>query len=258
MLRTKLHMVVLLAVLSLSGGLVHSQTVGELFASAKRLSALGHDGAALVKIRQVISQDNDNFRAYCEASTLLTRIGQRQRDFDIAKTNFSEAERYGKKAIDLKPDDPTGYFLVGHAIERLAEAAGDKNGLAYTEDIVRFAKHAIKEDNQHAGGWYVLGLWHYRLSTMRAGGRATANLLHGGIPTEVSADKAVRALVYANKFDDQQIVYHYDLARAYFEIGRTADSKSEIAKALAIQSDHPYDASIKEKCRSFQREKLSQ
>ncbi len=230
---------------------LNSQTIQELFESADRLAILGHDGAALVKIRQVITREPSNFKAYVIACEMLTRIGQRQTVFETAKTNFSEAEKYGKKAIDLKPESPEGYFAAGHAIERLAEASGDKNGLVFTGDILRFAKHAIKNDNKHAGAWYLLGIWHLRLATLRAGSRATASILHGGIPEEVSLDKAIRALIYANQFDAGKIIYHYDLARAYKEAGLTDESKSELSKALVFVSDHPFDVFIKQKCKSF-------
>lgn len=206
---------------------------------------------ALAAYNNILDEDPDNLSALWHASLLYSRIGNRLNDEDEEKEYFNNAKDLAQRALDVDSTSAEANFVMAVAMGRMALIVGAKERVAASRDIKKFADRALEADAEHAGAWHVLGRWNYEIANLNFAERLAANVLFGGIPEGASTEKAVEHISKAIDLNPKFILYYYDLAKAYEELGEDEKAIKACRDGLNQPTLVPGDEDIKEDCREL-------
>lgn len=208
------------------------------------------EAEALELYQQVLAESPKNFQALWRSSFLYSRLGNRQDREDTQKKYYNKAISLAKRALAVDSTHTQSNFVMAVAMGRKALISGSREKVSASRAIKRYADRAIKYDSTNAGAWHVLGRWHFKVANLSWLERAAANTLFGGIP-DASNEKAAEYIRKAISLDEQYVLYHYDLARVYRELGRKVQAIETCQKAIELPVLVPGDMKIKEQCKEL-------
>lgn len=200
---------------------------------------------------QILEQNPNNFEALWRSSFLYSRIGNRLENEDKQKEYFNKAIGLAKQALKEDSASTHSNFVMSVAMGRKALISGARDRVAAARDIKKYVDRALKYDSTNSGAWHVLGRWHFKIDNLSWIERAAANTLFGGVPDGASSKKAAEAIEKAIELRDDYLLYYYDLARIYDELGREQKAISTCETALAKPEKSPDDPKIKQDCREL-------
>ena len=206
---------------------------------------------ALERYRDILEEEPENYRALWRASFLYSRVGNRFKDEDNQKEYFNRAIELAESALEVDSTGAQSHFAMSVAMGRKALISGARERVAASRAIKKHADKALDYDENHAGAWHVLGRWHFKVANLSWVERAAANTLFGGIPGDASNQKAADAIQKAIDFNDNNILYYYDLAKVYEEMGHDQQAVSVCESAVELESRTPDDPMLKEQCRKL-------
>ncbi|HEX6982563.1 MAG TPA: hypothetical protein VF181_07360 [Balneolaceae bacterium] len=210
-----------------------------------------HEEQALELYSQILEQDPDNFEALWRSSFLYSRIGNRFNDEDKQKQYFNKAIDLAKQALAVDSTHTQSNFAMSVAMGRKALISGASERVAAARDIKKYVDRALKYDSTNAGAWHVLGRWHFKIANLSWIESVAADALFGGVPKGASNEKAARAIEKAIDLNDDYLLYYYDLARIYDEMGQEQKTISLCKTALSKPAVSPDDDRIKQDCREL-------
>lgn len=206
---------------------------------------------ALELYRNILEEEPENYKALWRASFLYSRIGNRFDDKDDQKEYFNRGIDLAKRALEVDSTDAQSHFVMAVAMGRKALISGARERVAASRAIKKHADKALEYDENHAGAWHVLGRWHFKVANLSWVERAAANTLFGGIPGDASNQKAADAIQKAIDLNENNILYYYDLAKVYEEMGLDQQAISVCERAVKLESQTPDDPRLKEQCRKL-------
>lgn len=206
---------------------------------------------ALDLYNQILQEEPDHYEALWRASFLYSRIGNRLDDEDTQKKYFNNGIDLAERALEVDSTDTYSNFVMAVAMGRKALISGARERVAASRDIKKYAQRAIQYDSTHAGSWHVLGRWNFKVANLSWLERAAANTLFGGIPGNASNEKAAEYIEKAIDIDDDYVLYYYDLAKVYEEMGMDEQAIRTCRSALDISNLTPDDKRIKQDCRQL-------
>lgn len=227
-----------------------SQHRSDRLAKADSLYQNFHESEALEQYSSVLKQDSDHYTALWRSSFLYSRIGFRLNGEEKQRRYYNQAIQLAKRALLADSTDTQSNYVMAVALGRKAMISGAKERVRASRDIKKYARRALKIDSTHAGALHVLGRWHFKVANLNFFERAAANTLFGGIPP-ASEKKALRYLKQAVDLKPRYILYRYDLARVYKQLGNEQLALSTCREALGLQNLTPDDQDLKKKCRSL-------
>lgn len=206
---------------------------------------------ALEIYRQLLEQQPKDFETLWRTSFLYSRVGNRLDSKDQQEEYFNRAIELAKRSLDVDSTHTQSNFVMAVAMGRKALISGARSRVAASREIKKYADRALEYDPKNEGAWHVLGRWHFKVANLSWFERAAANTLFGGLPGDASNEKAAEYIEKAIDLNDKYLMYYYDLARIYDEIGREA----EAIEACKIALDKPEltvdDDKIKQDCREL-------
>lgn len=226
-------------------------TVGDLEQKADSLYQQFEENQALELYQQILEEDPDHYTALWRTSFLYSRVGNRFEDKDDQKEYFNKAIKLAEQALEIDSTNAQSNFVMAVAMGRKALISGARDRVKASRAIKKFADRALEIDNGHAGAWHVLGRWHFKVANLSWVERAAANTLFGGIPGDATNGKAVEAIQNALDLNDNYILYYYDLAKIYEEMGEDQQAIAACEKAVELDTLTPDDPMLKEKCRKL-------
>ncbi|HET6528086.1 MAG TPA: hypothetical protein VFG39_04990 [Balneolaceae bacterium] len=210
-----------------------------------------YEEQALELYSQILEQEPDNFKALWRSSFLYSRIGNRFDDEDKQKKYFNKAIDLAKRALAVDSTNTHSNFVMSVAMGRKALISGASERVAAARDIKKYVDRALKYDSTNAGAWHVLGRWHFKIANLSWIESVAADALFGGVPKGASNEKAAKAIEKAIDLHDDYLLYYYDLARVYDEMGQEQKTISLCKTALSKPSVSPDDDEIKQNCREL-------
>jgi tetratricopeptide (TPR) repeat protein len=189
---------------------------------------------ALEQFLDVLKADANNYEATWNASLLYSKIGNRMKDEDQQKSYFNLARQYAQKALKIDSSDVESNYVMAVAMGRMALISGAHDKVAAARDIKKYADAALKFNPQHAGAWYVLGVWNYDVANLNFFERAAANMLFGGLPDGKVAN-AITDYKKAIQFDPTYILYWKALGVAYDNIDQKDNAIAALKTALSLK-----------------------
>lgn len=206
---------------------------------------------ALDLYQQILEEHPKNFKALWRTSFLYSRIGNRLKGEDNQKEYYNKAIDYARRALAVDSTHTQSNFVMAVAKGRKALISGARERVAASRAIKKYADRAIKYDSTNAGAWHVLGRWNFKVANLSWIERAAANTLFGGIPGNATNAKAKEYIQKAISYSDDYVLYYYDLATVYKEMGQDQQAINACQKALELPSLTPDDAAIKQDCREL-------
>ncbi|PAU95635.1 hypothetical protein CK503_00800 [Aliifodinibius salipaludis] len=206
---------------------------------------------ALKLYRDILEEEPKNYKSLWRGSFLYSRVGNRLSDEDDQKEYFNHGIDLAERALQVDSTDAQSHFVMSVAMGRKALISGARDRVAASRSIKKHVDKALKYDENHAGAWHVLGRWHFKVVNLSWVERAAANTLFGGIPGDASNQKAADAIQKAIDFNDNNILYYYDLAKVYEEMGQDQQAVETCERAVELKSRTPDDPMLKEQCRKL-------
>lgn len=206
---------------------------------------------ALELYSDILEEEPENYKSLWRASFLYSRIGNRLNNEDEQKEYFNKGINLAERALAVDSTDAQSHFVMAVAMGRKALISGARERVAASRAIKKHADKALEYDENHAGAWHVLGRWHFKVANLSWVERAAANTLFGGIPGDATNQKAADAIQKAIDLNDNNILYYYDLAKVYEEMGHDQQALSVCESAVELESRTPDDPTLKEQCRKL-------
>lgn len=220
-----------------------------LLKRAKELLDNYKDTEALQVYEEILISSPHNYEALCKASFLHCRIGDRYSDETSRSEHFEKAKQYALLAYGLNPQDAESNFVMAMSVGSMAMVSGPSKRLEGINHAKLFVDEALKSNSQHAGAWYLLGKWHFKMANLNLAEIAAARILFGGVSTEASNLKAIEAIQHAIKYNPTNIRYYFDLATIYKEMNEKQACISTLEQALALEVATSEDLETARRCK---------
>lgn len=227
-----------------------------LLAKAQELLKNYKDTEALQVYEQVLETAPQNYEALCKASFLHCRIGDRYNDETTKAEHFEKAKTYAMLAYGLKPEDAESNYVMALSISSLAMVSGGRKRLEGINQAKLFVDEALKSDKEHAGAWYLLGRWHFKMANLNLAEVAASKILFGGVSKEASNFKAIEAIRTAIRYSPDKIRYYYDLATIYKELNDLDACVNILEQALALQVTTSEELELARRCKMMLQQEI--
>ena len=231
--------------------LLIAQNQSQLEQRADSLYDAYEEKQALELYNQILEDNPDKFEALWRTSFLYSRIGNRLDKKSQQEEYYNKAIDLAERALAVDSTHSQSNFVMAVAMGRKALISGARDRVAASRAIKKYADRAIEYDEEHAGAWHVLGRWHFKVANLSWIERAAANTLFGGIPGDASNEKAAEYIQKAIDLDDNYVLYYYDLAKVYEEMGQDQQAIESCQQALEVPNLTPDDEKIKNDCREL-------
>lgn len=222
---------------------VRAEDTSILLAEALRLKNDHRDSEALNLLERLLRHDPNQAQAFLHAAHLHFRQGWLYGDKEQRKRRFFQADEAARRAKALAPDD--------YAIRLMAVVAKGKiAGYLSSAEQVRIAWELREEVNAlaellgsnqvdllHVQSWL-----HFKVGKTSPVERLLARLLFGGLPEDLSVDKALALMRRAMDLRPESLVYPYDLGIFYQRLGQDDQARPWFEKVLAMVPSTPEDA----------------
>lgn len=201
--------------------------------------------------KKIVEEDPASFRALWRTSFLYSRVGHRLENEDEKMEYYNNAIEFAKRTLEVDSTDTQSNFVMAVAMGRKAMISGAKQRVAASRDIKKYTDRALAYDSSNAGAWHVLGRWHFKMANLSWIERTAANVLYGGLPGDASNEEAAEHIEKAIELNQDYILYYYDLATVYDELGRGEQAISTCQTAIDKPILTPGDDEIKQDCREL-------
>lgn len=193
----------------------------------KRSDNLNNVRSALELLRQARINEATNFEAVWRAAQFHYFLGDNAKSEKERDKAFKDGVAAGKSAISLQPDRPEGYFWTG-ANQGGQARASVLDAAANVEAIRRNMQKVIelKPDYQGATAFVVLGKIEIETRGMLGG----------------DAEKAVRLLEEALRYEKKNPMIYVSLAEAYFYTDRKTEARRMLAEMRKLPKDAAFEA----------------
>lgn len=206
---------------------------------------------ALVLYEKVLEEKPEHYKALWRSSLLSSRIGNRMEEDGEQEEYYNKAIDLAERSLKVDSTDTQSNYVMAVAMGRKALISGARDRVAASRSIKKYADRALEYDSTNAGGWHVLGRWHFKVANLSWIERTAANTLFGGIPGEASNKKAAEYIEKAIDLNEDYLLYYYDLATVYDELGEDEAAIETCITAIQKPSVLPDDDEVKKQCQQL-------
>ncbi|MBL7853797.1 MAG: hypothetical protein JNL17_05340 [Cyclobacteriaceae bacterium] len=231
---------------------VHGQSASDLFAEGLALEKAFKVEEALAKYEAVLQRQPTHEEALWHASRMESNVGGHLKEKAAKRTHYEKAQAYAQKAIQLNPQSVGGRFAHIISMGLLSEIADNPREKIKNAKIIREeAETIVKLDSTFAPVYFVLGKWHYELAKLNWLEQLACDFFFGGMPEDVSMEKAIRHFERASTLDPDNILFLYGEASVYHYKKNYPRAKALLVRAVRLAPREPDDILRKEKCQAM-------
>lgn len=199
----------------------------------------------------ILENNPQNYISLWRSSLLYSRIGNHFEDKDDQEQYYNKAIDLAERALEVDSTDTHSNYVMAVARGRKALIAGAQDRVAASRAIKKYADRAVQADSSNAGAWHVMGRWHFKVANLSWIERTAANTLFGGIPGDASNEQAAKYITKAIELNANYLLYYYDLATVYKELGKDQKAINTCIKGLQKPEVLPGDDQIKQECQQL-------
>jgi tetratricopeptide (TPR) repeat protein len=205
-----------LAALTISSTVLQAQTAGEgHVALGDRDRAALNTAGALAHYEAAVAADSGDFEALWKGANEAVALGEFSPK-EQRTALYQRAERLARRAVQLRPDDAEGHYVLARALGRTAQTLGAREKVKYATAVRQAALEALRLDPKHDGAMHVMGVWNAEIMRLSGFSRMMAkNLLGGKVFEEASWANAQRYMEQSVATRPDRLTHHLDLARVY-------------------------------------------
>jgi tetratricopeptide (TPR) repeat protein len=236
----------------LGTGVAGAQSAREHIALGDRAYESMHADGALAHFEEAIEADPRNYEALWKASRSAVDIGSGSVEANRARTLFTSAERYARRAVALEPGDAEGYFSLSRALGKTALTQSPRGRVRFATEIRSTALECLRIKSDHAGCLHVMGMWNAEVMRLNSITRLIAkNILGGRVFGTASWKEAIRYMLASVAAEPARIVHRVDLGEIYSDTGDKAAARAEFETALRLPLTDVNDKGYKEQARAW-------
>lgn len=213
---------------------------------AAKLFDNGEEEEALSLYNSLIEHHSDDVEIVWKTSMLYVRVGGRIEEDDERERYFDKALDNAERALNLDDSLADVHFNYAVVLGRIAEDQSAEEAMEVSEKIREHSERALEIDPGHEGAMHVLGMWHKRMANLSFIERTAVNALYGGVPDDVSKEKAKKYLSKAVEYEPEMLTYTFELAKFFSEEGDTDKAKKLFRKVIKMEPRFKNDPEIKQ------------
>lgn len=210
------------------------QSLSQMLERAHDLHMSGEEQQALAIYRNVLDEDSDNLEALWNSSVIYAKVGHRKESDEEKREEFEESMELAERAVNNHPQSGHAYYAMAVANGRMTEVMGAGDKIDASRKIKQNIEKASELLPDFAPIWHLYGVWHSDVANMSGAVKAAAGLFSGGIP-DASNEKAEEYLRKAISLDEDNILFHLDLAKHYLEVDRPEDARSLLKEIQTME-----------------------
>ncbi len=243
---------VLILSLLLSAGIVFGQSTGELYQKGMQLRAERHYKDALPIFEGLLKGDSTNINYVQYTSYLYAKVWHDEApDADKSAIYYNKAYYLAKKAIKMDSNSAEAHYALAFAIGVLNENASHKQQIANAKTMKIEIDKCLALSPHHAGAYHLLGRWYRRLAELGSLERFAMKTFYGSSLPEATNQDAANAFEKAFLYEPDYILHQYELAVTYHKMGKDADAKIWLQKAINATYTGDDAADTKDKCKKL-------
>lgn len=197
-----------------------AQETAVLLKEAYNLELKFNEQDALVKYKQVLINEPNNYKSLSRAAELSCSVGARTIDIKNKRLMYESALSFANRAFIVDSNNANSFYLMSLASGKMTEVEDDnKKKIAFVKDTKLFADKALAINPNHAMANFIEGKWHYEMITLNWAKKVAVKTLYGGLPNP-SIEKCIEYLEKAKKQDAYFTLTYLTLAKAYKEDDR--------------------------------------
>ena len=207
---------------------------------------------ALPLFQELLKSDSSNIDYLQYSSQVYTRYGYLYMPTTKEKQNYFHIGEYlARKALAKDDNSAQAHFALCLALGRINENAGNKQKIANAKLIKTEIDKTILLDPKIANAYHILGRWNTTIASFSSGEKRAINLLYGGVPSGASFEEGIKAYQTAIALDPKNMLHYYEIAQTYLKMKNKAESKTWLAKAMALPVVSDDDKLIIEQCKTL-------
>jgi tetratricopeptide (TPR) repeat protein len=204
-----------LAALMLSTTALRAQTAADHIALGDRDHAAMNVAGALTHYEAAVAADSNDYAALWKAAHEAVDVGEFSPK-EQRTALYKRAELLARRAVQVRPDDAEGHYVLSRALGRTAQTLGAREKVKYATAVRQAALEALRLNPKHDGAMHVMGVWNAEIMRLSGFSRMMAkNLLGGKVFEEASWDNAQRFMEQSVAERPDRLTHHLDLARVY-------------------------------------------
>jgi tetratricopeptide (TPR) repeat protein len=226
-LRMKAKKYFLLVVLLSFSFSLFAQEAEEMIAKADSLYVEMKDMAAAEEARDLylkaMQVAEDKYEVFWKLSRILYYVGSHKEKKKDKKTIFSQGIYYAKRAVDLEPEKPGGYYWLGVCYGVYGEARGVLKSLFLVDDIKEAMNKVIELDRSYEEGGpdRVLGRLFFKVPGFAGG----------------SKKKSLEHFLKSLEYGPNDPLTRYYLADTYLSLKEVEKSRQELDFVMNMEPD---------------------
>lgn len=191
-----------------------SQDVEVLLKQADNFDKQVKEQEAIDKYKEVLAVDSLNFRALYRLTELNAGIGTRQPKDKDKLPWFQQAWGYAQTASRIDTSDQA-YYLLALANWKMATVEEkNKEEAAHLKNWKEYAEKARTTNPKNARAAFLLGKWHFYMTTSSLLKKAAAKTIYAGMG-KWDIETAIKLFEESRRLDQYFVQNFYELALAY-------------------------------------------
>lgn len=222
----------------------YSQDVNTQLKEADNLLKQLKEDEALVKYKQISTEQPSNVFVLVKCAELNVSIGARQKDKKVKQAYYQDAENYADKALQVDSNNADADYAKALVASKLPEIESEnKKIIEDVREAKLYADKALQLNPNHAKANYIEGRWHYDLLNMGVLKKVIAKT-QGGLP-EADIDSAVYYMEKCKALEPYFVQNYLYLAKAYKYKERPAPAIEVLTKLVRLPTRTADDAALK-------------
>jgi tetratricopeptide (TPR) repeat protein len=235
-LRMKAKRFFLLGVLFIFSFSLFAQDAEEMIAQADGLYVEMKDMATAEEARDLYLKAmqfaEDKYEVFWKLSRILYYVGANKESKRDKKTIFSQGIYYAKRAVEMEPEKPDGYYWLGVNYGVYGEARGVLKSLFLVDDIKEAMNKVIELDRSYEDGGpdRVLGRVYFKVPGIAGG----------------SKKKSLEHLLKSIEIGPQDPLTRVYLADTYLALKEIEKARAELDYVLSMEDDPRWVAGMED------------
>lgn len=217
-----------------------SATFDEFMAQGDAAHDAFENEAALAAYQSAFALDAKSCDAAWKISRAYADIGDNKTDKTERTANFTKAEEFARKAIELCPNSDMAHLSLSIAIGRVALMSGKKEQVQLSKYVKEEAEKALELNPENDTAHHVYARWHRKVATLSGVSKTFAQILYGGLPP-ASLDDAEKHFRKAIDLKPDHVNHHLELGLTYLEMNQKDKAAAAFRKALETPAKNSKD-----------------
>lgn len=250
----KAPVVASLAALVLSATALRAQGAVDHIALGDRDHAAMNVAGSLAHYEAAVAADSNDYVALWKAAHEAVDLGEFSPK-EQRTALYQRAELLARRAVQVRPDDAEGHYVLSRALGRTAQTLGAREKVKYATAVRQAAMEALRLNPKHDGAMHVMGVWNAEIMRLSGFSRMMAkNLLGGKVFGEASWDNAQRWMEQTVSLRPDRLTHHLDLARVYRDRDMKDRARASYQAVIDGKATEANDRHYKEVAAREQRE----